>query len=149
MHFITPLVSLLALSSATEAMQLRIGRYKFTDGGITQIKPFFKAFDDSWRSDGSEVEEPGVKDPGSKNEKKFCSEDGGFWKCKGNAGGGFQSTSRNYGFRVKENGGSDGAIRVEAWRGTNGWWTWCGWLGRGNVYEDGNEILWQCDFSGL
>ncbi|KAK3354063.1 hypothetical protein B0T25DRAFT_545931 [Lasiosphaeria hispida] len=138
MQLTTAFTALLAASAGVaDAYQVRIG-YKRTSSNLgpnTFCKPFFKVWDDNW----SYVTEKEFTNSGF-----YCVSDNfcGVNPCP------FQVDGLTIGIRVHENGGSDGALRVEAWRGSKSVWTWCKSI---NLTE-GNGVTWfrwQCDFGGL
>ncbi|KAK5659963.1 hypothetical protein OQA88_13428 [Cercophora sp. LCS_1] len=110
MQLINLLIALLA-ASAAEAYQVRIG-YKRSNtslGTDTWCTLFFKIWDDNW-SYVAEKEYGG----GLCFYDKFCTAH----PCP------FQVDGLEIGLRAVENGGSDGAVRVEAWKGSKSTWTW-------------------------
>lgn len=140
MQLTTTLATLLAASAGVaDAYQVRIG-YKRANSALGQNSiswPFFKVWDDNW-SYTTEKEFPNRQSVTPTKDTGFCVWNG----CP------FQVDGITIGIRVREDGGSDGAIRVEAWQGAKTTWTWCHKV---DLTENGGKTWfgWQCDFRGL
>ncbi|KAK3367832.1 hypothetical protein B0H63DRAFT_529540 [Podospora didyma] len=133
--------ALLAASAASvvNAYHVRIGHKEYSISfGVKICQPFFKVWEDDWTYAGEKefTDWPNAFCP-TKNDK-WCS----FWTCP------WQVDGITIGIRVVEDGGGDGAIRVEAWKGSKSTWTWCQ---KGTWTEGGGQtqFKWQCDFIGL
>ncbi|KAK5659964.1 hypothetical protein OQA88_13429 [Cercophora sp. LCS_1] len=131
---LTTLATLLATSaSIVNAYQVRIGEHIYGSPDNIQCGPVFKVYNDDW----SFVTDVAYnRRTCTSSRKRFCAT----WGCA------FQVDGIAIGIRVVEDGGSDEAIRVEAWRGSKSTWTWCK---RVTVREGNHHLFWQCDFKGL
>ncbi|KAK5659966.1 hypothetical protein OQA88_13431 [Cercophora sp. LCS_1] len=139
MQLTTTLATLLTASGLVDAYQVRIGYKRSTSAsGPNAISwPFFKVWDDNW-SYKAEKEFPNQQGPTPSKTTGFCARNG----CP------FQVDGIIIGIRVREDGGSDGAIRVEAWQGSKATWTWCKKV---DLTENNEKTWfgWECNFAGL
>lgn len=106
------------------------------------FSPMIKLFNDYWE-EIDQVITPDRYDAGptGKGTQPFCDR----WGCP------YQFNGKSYGVRVVEDGGDDGAIKVQEWGNGHDTWTWCYQIsdrGEDNgSYWD--QYYWQCEIDGM